>query len=1048
VIKSFKIKILFTFGLVICAQIMCSQIYNLTRFNQDDGLISSYIYDITQDNQGFLSIATGEGLVTYQGTKFQTYDTTNGLGDNLISSLDVNKKGDLFIGHYQNGMSVKSGNVIRRISGTEKIESPITTITCDGDIVYFGTRIGKVGIINDNKISFLELEGASFINKIIRFNSNLLVATDNGIYIIAGSNKPKIFEETEGYFFTTLCDLNGVSFVAGNDNGAVSVYSINGGNSLKLNKINSINLGANLPIKTIIKNIDNKLVIGTWGKGVFTLKYSPKHLGFYEVENISINNGLDNAFINGLFRDFNDNIWIGTFGGGLFKYADSHFRIYNKKSGLNSDRVKSVFLDSDLSFLGFENGFGIMKNGNVDSIIYFNSKNKFFDDNVNSFGKIGQYEYLIATENNGLFLFNIKSKNFQDYFKKIGVSQYPKTINHINTTNDSVIYISTIDGLFIYKPSSRKVAKLTTYEGLPHNNILNTFLDSKNRLWFVAPKSSPGMLENDSITLYKDLPNFKSFNATSICEGNKGDIFIGTNGDGIYRLYDGKIKQYTISSGLGSNYVMGLVYIKEQNSLICAHQNGLTVFNLSNNRIRHHTRKTVLKAFENTINSIVQNRSNVYFGTQQGLGVYLMNEERINSLPPKNSIIQIKINEKLYSISDTLIELPYNQYDIKFEFIGIELSDPEDVLYSFKLNGLENGFKTSKDRIAEYFKIKEGTYEFILNSKNAFGTESQNSIKIKIVIDKPIYKKWWFIMLLIIIGTLVVYFLIKLRTKKLLSDNLILEKKIEEKTADIVAINKVLEDKNFDITSSIDYAKRIQTVLLPHMADITKHLDAFVYYKPRDIVSGDFYWYFEENDYIYIAAVDCTGHGVPGAFMSLIGTTFLNQIMIELHNPLPSQVLLQLDKKIVKSLRQESGTEKIRDGMDMCLCRINIKTKELVFSGAGRPLYFVHNNEFNEFKSTIYSIGGFHEGVVKQFIDETINYSENDMVYMFSDGFGDQFGGDKTKRYSTKKMKAIFSEIYSEPSKSQLALVNMEFNNWKGDLEQMDDVLVIGIKLK
>ncbi len=1007
-----------------------------------------FVYDILQDDRGFLNIATAEGLTTFEGYTFKKYDTANGLSNNIVSSISKKSNQDIILGHIQNGLSIKTGEKFSGQIQSKKIEGPVTTIFCDGGLIYFGTKTGKIGIQYGEKIKLIDLEGASIINKIIKVNDVILIATDNGIYWIKDNITPNLIIETEGIGIESMLCINASALIAGTSSGEIISFLASDKKGFNLIKKNSYALTSSTPIKSLIITKNSKLVIGTWGNGIYITKLNLKNLNISDLINIGSKNGLDNLYISCLIEDFNENIWIGTFGGGLYKFNNFHFRLYNKRAGLNEDNATSVLADDNKLLVGSEKGFEVLFLDRKDTIISFTAKNKFVDDKISSFGKLNKNEYLIGTEHNGLYIYNFLNSTFINFFKKNSFKNYPKTINHINVAPDSNIYISTIDGLFIYNPKFKKITQLTTLQGLPHNNILNTFLDSKNRLWFVAPKSSPGVLENDSITLFKDLPNFKSFNATGVCEGNNNDIYISTNGDGIYQIKRGRIKQYSVSQGLGSNYVMSLAFVKSRNALICTHPNGLSVYHATQERIIRYTNKSVLKAYENSLNAICSNDQTVYFATQQGLGVYVMDQENTNSIAPRNLILKLKINNKNYTTTDTLIELPYDNYDIRFDYVGIELSNPNEVVYTYKLEGLETDFKNTKERTVEYYKIKNGTYIFNLNSYNSLGIESVNSIKLKIFIDKPIYQKWWFILLMLLSCISFIVVIFKIRTRKLFQDNLLLEKKVAEKTENIIKINKLLEAKNEDITSSIDYAKRIQNVLLPQQADIEELLDVFILDKPRDIVSGDFYWFYKTDKFIYLAVVDCTGHGVPGAFMSLIGSTFLYEIMLELNNPLPSEILLELDKKVVSSLRQKSEAERVRDGMDMALCRFDLEAEEFLYSGAGRPLCFVQNGNLIEIKLPMYSIGGYHEGIVKEFKNHTFKYSENDMIYIYSDGYCDQFGGDKGKRYSTKKIKETFLAIHEQPLKSQLAILNDNFYLWKGKAQQIDDVLVIGVKLK
>lgn len=267
--------------------------------------------------------------------------------------------------------------------------------------------------------------------------------------------------------------------------------------------------------------------------------------------------------------------------------------------------------------------------------------------------------------------------------------------------------------------------------------------------------------------------------------------------------------------------------------------------------------------------------------------------------------------------------------------------------------------------------------------------------------------------------------------------------------------NKLIEDKNKDITDSINYASRIQTAILPSRELIRKELkQAFVIFKPKDIVSGDFYFYAkvqqENNVPLHlIAAADCTGHGVPGAFMSMIGNDLLNQIIIEKEITKPSEILEQLHDGIRYALKQDSQDSETKDAMDVAICAINLSTKELQYAGAFRNLYIVRENalEVDEIKSDRNSVGGVKSDVKKAFTNHTINLNEGDTFYIFSDGFADQFGGPFGKKFMTKNLKKLLLEHQSESMENQEISFMSSFENWKGNLHQVDDVLLIGVRV-
>jgi serine phosphatase RsbU (regulator of sigma subunit) len=283
--------------------------------------------------------------------------------------------------------------------------------------------------------------------------------------------------------------------------------------------------------------------------------------------------------------------------------------------------------------------------------------------------------------------------------------------------------------------------------------------------------------------------------------------------------------------------------------------------------------------------------------------------------------------------------------------------------------------------------------------------------------------------------------------KSQIERNIELENKVLERTLEIKEQTKIIAEKNKDITDSINYAKRIQQAILPPEETGELKFPMFIYFKPRDIVSGDFYWYEFRDNKLIIAAVDCTGHGVPGAFMSMVGTTLLNKVVNDLGQTLPSQIMKQMDINILESLKQRGDISSNRDGMDMAICTIDSSNRELIFSGASRPLYLVRNNELTEYKSSIFSVGGYLAGNEKVFEDAYINYQSNDMIYIFSDGYADQFGGEKGKKFMSKNMRLLFSRIASLPLDEQKSEIHSNLIAWMGSLKQVDDILVIGIRL-
>jgi serine phosphatase RsbU (regulator of sigma subunit) len=307
-----------------------------------------------------------------------------------------------------------------------------------------------------------------------------------------------------------------------------------------------------------------------------------------------------------------------------------------------------------------------------------------------------------------------------------------------------------------------------------------------------------------------------------------------------------------------------------------------------------------------------------------------------------------------------------------------------------------------------------------------------------------------------LLASVVVIFLIagivfvRYRTKQ--KANVLLEKKnrdIEQQKEQIETKNNELAEKNKEITDGIHYAKRIQVALLTPDKYFAKQVkEHFIFYKPKDIVSGDFYWGLRVDDYFYFAVADCTGHGVPGAFMSMIGINLLNEIIVERKCSNPALVLDIMREEIMRNLNREEAEEETNDGMDMVLCRINLRTKQMDFAAANNALYIFRKEDhsFTEYKGDKMPVGK-HLDMVDSFTRQTVQLKDGDTIYTFTDGFPDQFGGPKGKKFKYKQLEELLIHNLHLPLHEQSEILHQTFEKWKGELDQVDDVCVMGIRI-
>jgi serine phosphatase RsbU (regulator of sigma subunit) len=267
-----------------------------------------------------------------------------------------------------------------------------------------------------------------------------------------------------------------------------------------------------------------------------------------------------------------------------------------------------------------------------------------------------------------------------------------------------------------------------------------------------------------------------------------------------------------------------------------------------------------------------------------------------------------------------------------------------------------------------------------------------------------------------------------------------LERKVMERT-------RQFEQQQLNITDSIHYARRIQRALMLPSEELEKILPShFIFNKPKDIVSGDYYWVAHKGDCLIIAVADCTGHGVPGAFMSIMGINFLNEIVNKTETIKANEILNELRDKLIKSLGQTGQRDETKDGMEMALCVVDLDSKKLQFSGAFRPMYLLRQDELIVITGDRMPIGIYNEKEVP-FTNKEISFKENDMIYLFTDGYVDQIGGLDRKKFKSIRFKELLREIHDNPLKEQGSILKEEHEIWRSGSEQIDDIMILGVRL-
>ncbi|MFT3740459.1 MAG: SpoIIE family protein phosphatase [Breznakibacter sp.] len=446
----------------------------------------------------------------------------------------------------------------------------------------------------------------------------------------------------------------------------------------------------------------------------------------------------------------------------------------------------------------------------------------------------------------------------------------------------------------------------------------------------------------------------------------------------------------------------------------------------------------------------------LWFAASDGVIQYFPDRDKPNQVPPTINFTNIEINKVKYPM-DKIIELPYQygkNYSYHFSFIGISFKNPKGVTYKYKLE--EEGREQETEWVdlgANNFKdfefLPSGTYTFKVVAYNADGIASPTPIEIKLEILPPFWKRLWFYVFAVVGVTFGIYRLIRYRESQLIKQKQLLQKEVATQTITLRKQKAEIERKNRDITDSINYAQRLQASILPPLNLLQQtYPESFIYFLPRDIVSGDFYWVHQYKDYLLVCIADCTGHGVPGAFMSIIGSTLLNDIAKAQPGLSPAEMLENLDKEL-KYLLQKNVEEHAQDGMDICIAEIHIPSNKIRVASAKRPVFLYTGNVLSIYKGTRRSIGDTvnSEDENNTFVNIEYQMEKGDLIYMFSDGYTDQFGGPLGKKFMKVGVTNLLEQIRHKGMTEQYAMIRTNFENWKGDLNQVDDVIFLGIQL-
>jgi serine phosphatase RsbU (regulator of sigma subunit) len=582
--------------------------------------------------------------------------------------------------------------------------------------------------------------------------------------------------------------------------------------------------------------------------------------------------------------------------------------------------------------------------------------------------------------------------------------------------------------------------------------------------------------ENDSTTISDD----KIF---ALFVDSKGRFWIGTAGGlNLCNRADNTFRAFRVKDGLPSDAIYGILE-DNQGNLWLSTANGLSKFNPDKKIFKNYFSDDGLQSNQFKEHAYVRLKSGeMAFGGVNGVNIFNPQNIRDNTFVPPVVITDFRIFNQSVPISKRSIlrqdisitkeiTLSYSQSVISFDFAALNYEVPEKNQYAYMMEGFEQKWNYVQDqKNATYTNLDPGEYIFKVKASNNDGVWNQKGTYLKIIIKPPFWKTWWFNTLCIIGLILLVFSIILYRDSKIKEQKKELERQVKERTSEIVQKNEELEAQTEnlrtanneirekeqklniiynEIRDNIRAAEVIQKYILPSQDYIKKHLcESFILYKPKDVVSGDFYWFDQLHGKKIIAVADCTGHGVSGAFMSINGHHLLNQAIFSNNFSTASDILDRLNEGVVKEFHKAYRETDFKDGMDVSLCIIDEQNLKLQFSGANHPLYLLRDNEIIQVKGNRFSIGTIIRNQIGKFSNHIIDLRKGDLVYLFSDGYADQIGGENgEEKFMYPRFRELLLEISHLRMNEQQNILSEQFESWKGRNSQLDDVLVIGFKI-
>jgi len=1042
-----------------------SQLHKVIDYSKSSGLPQPYVYSLVQDHLGYLWIGTGEGLSHFDGNSFEVFTDADSLCDNFILTSHINELGSWF-GHMNGGVTLYNGIEFTKVVKGDQGTGSVTDIETKDNTTWIATQSGGIWRVDRNQEPVLyqdTVRALSIYTFEMLTSTEILVGAIDGVYLYsleAESGGLRLISPMEGLPETKIQDM-----VLSRDKETLYILTMDEGiylynTSTFTMKAEALGLDMAARIdgpQQVFEDAEGNLWIPTFGSGLYKL-VRDKEGAFSSWINFSERSGLPGDNVKFVMQDREQNMWLGMFGTGLVRLVDEAYTYYFSDTPDIDNNFHAVYVNQQLAWFGTETGVIRLDRATGDVMQLSGPEYGLPAERVTAIVGSPEGELWIGTRGSGLYRWDPGQMRFTPVFISPGSLE-----NNINALklNEDILWIATRKGVCKLNTSSGQIDWFTIRNGIPYNVVNDLFIDGSGRIWLSTLSTSPAYIEQDSVWRMAAPELEAPLNISCTWVDQEGNAWVGTRGSGLWKFAGDSVVNFTQEDGLISDYCLS-VMCEDSLYLWVSHRDGLSKVRLKDAHIKGIKEEVgIEQSMEFNANASFREASGVlWFGSSHGVLSYQPVLRRKESPAPALSISSVSVNGEVLEPGKGL-KLRPGRYDVGIEYVGVYFKDSEEVTYRYKMEGLRDDWSDPiKTSYVLFSQLPNGKYTFQLRSMNSDGIFNEEPLTYSIIIVKPLLKQWWFYVLILIglLSLLVAY--VKRREFKHRMEKESLEKAVQARTQEVVMQKQQIEEQhdaiklqnekirafNTSMTDSITYARRIQRAVFPPEQRLHRFFsESFVLNRPKDIVSGDFFWLARKNGKLVVTVSDCTGHGVPGAFMSMLGITLLNDL-VNNRDILEADTLLNMLKnEIIQALRQKGKVDSANDGMDMALCVFDPERSILQYSGAFNPMVLVRDQELQMIKADPMPVGiGAITG--REFTRHEMEIRKGDVIYLYSDGFEDQFGGEKDKKFSRKRFRELLLEINELNMPEQKRTLLRSLEDWMNGGEQVDDITVMGIR--